>query len=263
MATVLNVWCVQCLYLCVNIDLNISKGLSECSQVMVKVARPPVCSENNSKVWNWRVAKSWTDLTLILVKKFAIRYNSILIFYNTIYLKQANCTYLLERFTTQRLTDANLTYKTLSKHTRMIFGVHFYHVSMGSTYHTYHTTLWPEFVAKGMVGWNFCTCCALLIHEVDKLSQYISKNTHKLNLLKRIQMWSSQVGSYLLRCTNYISTKLGYSWSPSNWRWRYDCTSFHSLHFLLVCNLSPLIYTFLALLVVHTLPCIHPFVLSV
>ena len=33
---------------------------------MVKVARPPVCMKDTGKVWNWRVAKSWIVLVLIV-----------------------------------------------------------------------------------------------------------------------------------------------------------------------------------------------------
>ena len=80
-----------------------------------------------------------------------------------------------------------------SEHTHLTFGVHLYHVNMGGMYYACHMMLsWPEFIAEETTGLNFCNCYALLIDDVNKLGQKISENTHKLKLLKCIQMWSSK-----------------------------------------------------------------------
>ena len=100
--------------------------------------------------------------------------NSILILDNTIYWKRANCTYLLARYTIQRLTECQ--YKPISERTNMTFGVHFNHMRMGGTYYVHHMMLlWPEFVAEGTAGLNFSACCALLTDEVNELGQNLDK----------------------------------------------------------------------------------------
>ena len=59
--------------------------------------------------------------------------------------------------------------------------------------------VWPEFVAEGTAGLNFCVHCTLLIDEVDELSQKISENRHNLKSLKCIQMRSSkQAATYCM-----------------------------------------------------------------
>ena len=64
---------------------------------------------------------------------------------------------------------------------------------MGGTHYTNHVPLlWPEFVAEGTADLNFCTCYVLPIGEVNKLSQKISENRHKLKSLKVIEMWNSK-----------------------------------------------------------------------
>ena len=58
-------------------------------------------------------------------------------------------------------------------------------------YYACHAMLWPEFIAEGMVGLNFCAS-ALTIDEADKLSQKVSEHRHNFKLSKCIQMWSSK-----------------------------------------------------------------------
>ena len=60
-------------------------------------------------------------------------------------------------------------------------------------YYAYHVMLvWLQFITEGTAGLSFCTCCSLLIDEVDELSHKISRNKHTLKLLKCIQTWSSK-----------------------------------------------------------------------
>ena len=65
------------------------------------------------------------------------------------------------------------------------------------SYDSKHVT--PELVAKRMVGLSFCTCCALLIDEVEEFSHKVSGN-RQFKVIKVHADVEEQVGSYLLRC---------------------------------------------------------------
>ena len=65
---------------------------------------PWACTKDDTNVRNWRAPKSWIVLILILVKSFRSD-NSVLILDNAMYLKWANCTYLLAKFPIQRSTE--------------------------------------------------------------------------------------------------------------------------------------------------------------
>ena len=41
-------------------------------------------------------------------------------------------------------------------------------------------TLCPKFASEGTAGLNLCAHCALLIDEIDKISQKIDEDMHKL-----------------------------------------------------------------------------------
>ena len=72
--------------------------------------------------------------------------------------------------------------------------------SMGNAYYVYHTTLlWLWFVTKGTAGLSFCTRCALLIDEVDKLNHKISEKT-QFKVVKAHTDAEQQVENYLLMC---------------------------------------------------------------
>ena len=78
MATQLNVLCVKCLYLRLNMDLRLKKWLTYGLLMMPKVTRPALCVKDTNNLQNQQMAKSGIIFSLLLVIIIIILINNFI-----------------------------------------------------------------------------------------------------------------------------------------------------------------------------------------
>ena len=160
------------------------------SWTIAKVAGPPVCAKYTAKyeTGEYQIC----ELFLLFLSKILWYDDSILILDNTVYLNQANHTYLLASSMIQRMTERQLYIQDV-----MNVPSWSWRSSLSHGYGVVHTTpIVQSYRGQNLLlkEWQIWVSelVPLSVDEIDELSHKINENGHILKLLKCIEMWSSK-----------------------------------------------------------------------